>query len=131
MSSIVAHEGRHVLDQISFPGECALANEELEYRAKLSEIRFAPLPRLALSSIYSSLFGGNSGQGIANARLLADYARWIEANPGSIKSYDPSLSPLEQLGRLEDEQLVEIASSLEPQPKACPPKLSRKAGRHH
>jgi hypothetical protein len=118
-SSILAHEGRHVLDQVTFQGACALSDDQLEYRAKLSEIRFAPLPRLAVSSIFSPLFGGSSGHGQANRRLFSEYARWIEANRGEIKGYDPSLTPLEQLDRLTDAQLVEVAASLEPITEDC------------
>jgi hypothetical protein len=112
-SSITAHEGRHVLDQASYPEACALTNEELEYRAKLSEIRFAPRPRLAMASIYSPLFGGSSGHGIANRRLLGEYAAWIDANAAKIAGHDPALTALEQLDKLSDGQLVEIAAALD------------------
>ncbi|MBA3678226.1 MAG: hypothetical protein H0W74_12635 [Sphingosinicella sp.] len=111
-SSIIAHEGRHVLDQAEFKAS-PLSGEELEYRAKLSEIRFAPQPRLALSSIYSPLIGGESGHGIANKRLATEFAAWIEGNVCEIKGYDPSLTALEQLDKLSDDQLVSIAAGLD------------------
>jgi hypothetical protein len=113
-SSITAHEGRHVLDQAEFRGRAELSADELEYRAKLSEIRFAPRPLLALSSIYSPLFGGESGHGIANKRLMADFARWIAANKARIAGYDPALTELEQLDKLSEAQIVAIAESLDP-----------------
>ena len=119
-SSITAHEGRHVLDQASFPGACALPDAELEYRAKLSELRYAPVPRLALSSIYSPLFGGTSGHGVANRRLAAALVDWVEANSAQLPGYDPARTALEQLDLLTDEQLVAIASALEPDGPACP-----------
>jgi hypothetical protein len=112
-SAILAHEGRHVLDQAEFTGARALANDELEYRAKLSEIALAASPRLALSSIYSPLFGGTSGHGIANRRLAGDLARWIEANRGQIVGHDPARTPLEQLDLLSNEQLRAIAGELD------------------
>lgn len=112
-SSITAHEGRHVLDQTSYKGACTLSNPELEYRAKLSEIRFAPSPRLAMSSIYSPLFGGTSGHGIANKRLMTELAAWIRANPDRVSGYDAALTPLEQLDKLRDEQLRQVAAGLD------------------
>ncbi|WP_114951770.1 hypothetical protein [Sphingosinicella terrae] len=113
-SSIGAHEGRHALDQLQFTGEAALSNEELEYRAKLSEIALAESPRLALSSIFSPLFGGSTGHGIANRRLATQLADWIAAHPQEISGYDPSISPLEQLDRLTNDQLRAIVQSLDP-----------------
>lgn len=118
-SSIVAHEGRHVLDQASLVQACALSNPELEYRAKLSEIRFAPVPRLALSSIYSPLFGGESGHGIANKRLASALSDWIASHTAEVRNHDSSLTPLEQLDLLTDAQLVGIATSLEPDDGPC------------
>lgn len=117
-SSITAHEGRHVLDQATYKGDCELANAELEYRAKLSEIRFAPSPRLALSSIYGPLFGGTSGHGVANKRLMSAFADWIEANRDQVAGYDPALAPLEQLDKLSDAQLQEVATALDRHPGA-------------
>lgn len=119
-SSITAHEGRHVLDQASYGGKCALSNEELEFRAKLSEIRYAPIPRLAISSIYSPLLGGESGHGIANLRLMTSFANWMESRRTEVVGYRIDHSPLEQLDLLSDEQLVEIASFLEPKAGPCP-----------
>jgi hypothetical protein len=118
-SAITAHEGRHVLDQASFKAACELANPELEYRAKLSEIRFAPSPRLAMSSIYSPLFGGTSGHGIANRRLATDFANWIGTHPDQVAGYDAALTPLEQLDKLSDEQFRQVATSLEPPSSSC------------
>lgn len=117
-SAIAAHEGRHILDQKSFAA-CPLADAELEFRAKLSEIRFSPLPRLALSSIYSGLFGGSSGHGIANKRLFTEYASWIEQHRDQVDRYEPQLSALEQLDRLTDDQIVAVAASLEPRDEGC------------
>ncbi|WP_165356261.1 hypothetical protein [Sphingosinicella sp. BN140058] len=112
-SAILAHEGRHALDQVEFTGTHALANDELEYRAKLSEIAFAASPRLALSSIYGPLFGGSSGHGIANRRLAADLAAWIRAHPDEVAAYDAGLTPLEQLDRLSNDQLRAIVRGLD------------------
>lgn len=119
-SSITAHEGRHALDQATYKKACELTNPELEYRAKLSEIRFAPSPRLAMSSIYGPLFGGTSGHGIANKRLMAEFADWIRTDHAQVAGYDPALTPLEQLDKLSDDQFRRIATSLDrPSDKGC------------
>ena len=113
-SSITAHEGRHVLDQLEFSGDAALPNPELEYRAKLSELAMAASPKLALSSIYSPLFGGTSGHGIANRRLAEALADWVDAHSEQVEGYDPQLTALEQIDRLTNDQLRSIARSLDP-----------------
>ncbi|MFC3711008.1 hypothetical protein ACFOMD_00405 [Sphingoaurantiacus capsulatus] len=111
--SITAHEGRHVLDQASYTGDCTLGNAELEYRAKLSEIRFATSPRLAFASIFSPLLGGTSGHGIANKRLIEEIVAWMAVNRGAVAAYDPAQTALEQLDRLTDAQLVAITTALD------------------
>lgn len=120
-SSITAHEGRHVLDQSSFRGGCVLSNDELEFRAKLSEIRFAPVPKLALSSIYGPLFGGESGHGIANERLIRALVRWMDEHRSQLPDLRADKSLIEQLDLLSDNQLVDAARLLEPPPTPCSP----------
>lgn len=120
-ASITAHEGRHVLDQASYTGRCELPNAELEYRAKLSELRFAPSPRLAFASIFGPLIGGSSGHGIANQRLIGEIVGWIDAHRDAVAGYDPAQTALEQIDRLSDRQLIDIATTLDRRAVAGPP----------
>ena len=113
-SAITFHEGRHVLDQAQFRGSAELSNSELEYRAKLSEVALSDTPRIALASVFSPLFGGTTGHGIANKRLIEDYVAWMSKHPDEIAGYDAARAPLVQLDKLTDEQLRKIARDLDP-----------------
>lgn len=111
-SSIFAHEGRHAIDNtIGFERD---QSEDLEYRAKLSEVAFAPVPRLALGSIISPNIGGEGRHGRANARIMCDLVDWIEAHSTEIGGLDASGPLLPQLDRLTDEQLREAFRSFDP-----------------
>jgi hypothetical protein len=120
-SSITAHEGRHVLDQASYTGACTLDNPELEYRAKLSEIRFARSPLLSFASIFGPLLGGTSGHGVANKRLIEEIVAWMSRNRGDIAGYDPAQTALEQLDKLSDAQLIAVTTGLDRKAVAGPP----------
>jgi hypothetical protein len=109
--SIFIHEGRHVLDQAS--GE-HLTSEDLEYRAKLSELALADYPRLPLAGVNADTIGTDSPHGRANARILKAFGAWIAANQGRIAGFDPAAPGLAQLDRLSDEQIREVARSLDP-----------------
>lgn len=113
-SAITLHEGRHVLDQAQFRGDAELSASELEYRAKLSEIGLSRTPRIALASVYSSLFGGTTGHGIANKRIVEDYVAWMSKHTGEIAGYDAARPPLVQLDKLTDTQIQTIARELDP-----------------
>ncbi|MBS0296128.1 MAG: hypothetical protein JSR45_07435 [Proteobacteria bacterium] len=113
--SIRIHEGRHSLDHLQFTGAAALTGPELEYRAKLSELELAELPRMALYNILSSEIGSQSPHGIANTRILEGYSRWVDAHRGEVKGFDPAVPTPVQLDKLSDEQIHAIAHSLDPQ----------------
>lgn len=100
-SSIFAHEGRHAID--SALGR--FDTEELEYRAKLSEVAFAPRPRLALSGIMSADLGGRTPHGRANERALRGVLAWMRAHAGEIAGLDPAAPLLPQMPLLTDAQL--------------------------
>ena len=97
--SIWAHEGRHSIDSTHFGIDDA---EELEYRAKLSEIAFAASPRMAFAGGLLDPVGGGTPHGEANQRVLE-----------GIKKVT-GLKDLTQLDTLTDAQLREAAKKLDP-----------------
>jgi hypothetical protein len=111
--TILLHEGRHILDQAQYTGDRALADDELEYRAKLSELGQSTSPRVMLNSIYGRLIGGTSGHGKANERLLRKLVVWMQTHPTEVNGFDPKRPALPQLDRLSDQQLRRIARSLD------------------
>jgi hypothetical protein len=108
-SSIWAHEGRHAIDKRLG----VRASEELEYRAKLSEVAFAPAPRIAFGSILSPV-GTPGAHGVANARVLRGIGAWMRDHATGIAALDRSQPLLPQLDRLTDEELRAAFRSLDP-----------------
>lgn len=113
--SIFIHEGRHALDQASRE---RLKTEDLEYRAKLSELALSDYPRLALANIDADTINTDTGHGIANTRIMKAYGEWVAAHAGEIAGYDPALPALVQLDKLTDDQIRAVARSLDPWAKA-------------
>jgi len=113
--SIIAHEGRHSLDNLQFTGLAHLFSAELEYRAKLSELMLAEFPRMPLSSIQTSEIGSGTPHGQANTRVFEGYRRWMDAHRGEIAGFDPAVPTLEQLDKLSDAQVRIVAHGLDPQ----------------
>ncbi|HEY5759894.1 MAG TPA: hypothetical protein VIU34_28925 [Steroidobacter sp.] len=111
--TILLHEGRHILDQAQYTGDRELSDDELEYRAKLSELGQSTSPRVMLNSIYGRLIGGTSGHGKANERLIRKFVAWMQAHPSEVNGFDPKRPTLPQLDRLSDQQLRQIARSLD------------------
>lgn len=109
-SSIFAHEGRHAIDQTLG----RFSAEEQEYRAKLSQVVFAPRPRLALHGTMSANVGDRTPHGRANERVLRGILAWMQAHAGEIAGVDPAAPLLPQLPRLSDAQLRVAFSSLDP-----------------
>ena len=62
----------------------------------------------------------------AGAKIFDEYRKWIETHTDQVLSYDPVLPALVQLDKLSDDQISEIARSLDPlaQGKPTPAKLS-------
>jgi len=110
-SSIFAHEGRHVIDkQLGIT-----SNVQLEFRAKLSEIAFAELPRLALSnSILAANLGDQTPHGQANLRVIRALVGWMNHHRGEIGGLHPSKPLLPQLDLLTPDQLRAAARSADP-----------------
>jgi hypothetical protein len=126
---IFGHEGRHSIDRrLHQP----FTSADLEYRAKLSEIAFSPVPRLALAAIVQPNAGDATPHGQANARALRGLYAWMQAHAGEIRGLDPSLPLLPQATKLSDEQIRAAFRSLDPlaapHPAAARRPLSQTAG---
>lgn len=110
-SSVFAHEGRHAIDRrLGVDADL----EEREYRAKLSEVAFAPLPRLALGGILNPNIGSDTPHGRANRRVMAGLVAWMREHRKEIVGLDPSLPLLPQLSLLTDAQLRAAFRSMDP-----------------
>lgn len=112
-SSIVAHEGRHAIDAtLHLP----LTSAQREYRAKLSEVAFATIPRLALGSILNATTGNDTPHGTANAQLLAVLTQWIDAHRGRVAGATgtASVPAVLLIPNLTDAQLREITRLADP-----------------
>jgi hypothetical protein len=117
-SSIWAHEGRHAIDK---KYKLASGAPELEYRAKLSEVAFAPAPRAALAnSILGGGLGANNPHGLADKRALEGVVAWMKAHAADIAGLDPAKPLMPQLDRMTDVQLREAFRSLDPLAKPAP-----------
>ena len=113
--SIRVHEGRHALDQQSYPAPKGLDGPELEYRAKLSELEYADYPELALANLFSANMGDGTPHGIANLRLIKGLTAWMGAHAGEIPGFDPAKPAELQLDKVSDAQLRAFANSVDPE----------------
>ncbi len=107
-SSIVAHEGRHAMDlrdRVRYPREFA---------AKLSEVAFAPRPRLSMLAIMSSTIGTSSPHGRANLAIMQGLVAWMDEHRDQIAGLDPQRPLLPQFDRLTDEQIRAAFRSMDP-----------------
>jgi hypothetical protein len=109
-SSIYAHEGRHAIDA----SDPELSPEEREYRAKLSQLVFAPVPRLALDGILDGTVGDPTPHGQANRRVLEGVLGWMTEHAREISGLDSARPLLLQLPRLTDRQFRAAFQSLDP-----------------
>jgi hypothetical protein len=86
-----------------------------EFQAKLSEIAFAPDPKLAMTSgIIANNIGSDSPHGVANSRIMKGIVEWMKAHQAEIAGLDPRRPLLPQLDRLTDAQLITIARGMDP-----------------
>jgi hypothetical protein len=120
-SSIFAHEGRHAIDAQSTNKWWAwLVNHrsQSEFQAKLSEIAFAPDPKLAMTGgIIAGNIGSDSNHGIANRRIMEGAVAWMRLHYTDIAGLNPERPLLPQLDKLSDEQLRAVARSMDPMAK--------------
>jgi hypothetical protein len=115
-SDIFAHEGRHIID-----GQLGIfVGEELEYRAKLSAVAFAPSPRLAFGSIIDEEMGKDTPHGQADLHIMKDIVSWMRGNADKISGIDLKRPLLPQFDLLTDEQMREIMRSNDPLAKGEP-----------
>ncbi|MDB5673759.1 MAG: hypothetical protein JWM65_741 [Sphingomonas bacterium] len=124
-SSIILHEGRHVLDEIGYAGARELSAPELEYRGKLSEIGYSDLPRNALSGILGAELARDTSHGAANARIMALYRDWVAAHAAEVAGIDPAQPAALQIDRLSDDQIRAIAHGADPELHQPPPAGAR------
>ncbi len=118
-SSVFAHEGRHVIDQQEHPD---LGSEELEFRAKCSQVVFATYPRLAaVAGIIQVNIGDGTPHGEANRRIMEGMRTWMGAHAGEIRGLDPAAPLLPQLPLLTDTQLRRAFRSMDPMGRATTP----------
>lgn len=109
-SSIFVHEGRHAIDKILKIADSSAKN--LEYQAKLSELAFAPLPKLALAGILGANTGDDTPHGIADARIMRELLDWMRHHGFSEGAAELPL-PL-QIPKLTDAQIRAVSRSLDP-----------------
>jgi hypothetical protein len=114
-SNVVAHEGRHALDLSENP--TGHTNAELEFRAKCSQVVFAPDALLAVG--VGNIFSPNinpegDGHGLANARIMKRLVAWMEVHAREIAELDASRPLLPQFDRLTEEQMREAFRSMDP-----------------
>lgn len=110
-SSIIAHEGRHAIDDALDP---RLTPEDREFRAKLSEIAFAERPKMVMSAIVHPNIGDATPHGQANARVMLGLIRWMRAHGSEIRGFDAKLPVLPQLPLLTDAQLRRAFRAMDP-----------------
>ena len=110
-SSIIAHEGRHAIDDALDP---RLSPADREFRAKLSEIAFAGRPKMVMSAIVHPNIGDATPHGRANARLMLGLIRWMRTHGSEIRGFDGRVPVLPQLPLLTDAQLRRAFRSMDP-----------------
>lgn len=113
-ASMLAHEGRHSIDQKYMPEEFeGWSNEIREFRAKLSQIIFAPEPRLELYGMVTSTIG-DYGHIKANKRIVEVAIEWIEENKEQISGYSDTQSAFSQMYLLTNHQIKECYKQADP-----------------
>jgi len=113
-ASMLAHEGRHSIDQKYMPEEFeAWSNEIREFRGKLSQIIFAPEPRLELPGMVTSLIG-DYGHIRANKRIVDVAIEWIKENTEHITGYSDHKSAFAQIYLLTNNQIKQCYKQADP-----------------
>lgn len=113
-ASMLAHEGRHSIDQKYMPEEFEDWSSEIrEFRGKLSQIIFAPEPRLELPGMLTSTTG-TSGHIKANKRMLDVAVEWIKENKEQIEGYSDDRSAFAQIYLLSNDQIKECYRQADP-----------------
>ncbi len=113
-ASMLAHEGRHSIDQKYFPDEFEGWTSEIrEFRGKLSQIIFAPEPRLELPGMVTGA-NGDYGHHKANQRIVDVAVEWIKENKEHISGYSDTKSPFAQIYLLTTDQIKDCYREADP-----------------
>jgi len=113
-ASMLAHEGRHSIDQKYLPEAFAdWSNEIREFRGKLSQIIFATEPRLELPGMVTSI-NGDSGHIKANKRIVDVAIEWIKENKEHIVGYSDNRSAFAQIYLLTNKQIKDCYKQADP-----------------
>ena len=110
-SGVFAHEGRHAIDHALLPDA---SPDELEFRAKLSEVALASRPRIALATMLHASIGDATAHGRANKRVMLGLIRWMRSHASTIAGIDTSRAMLPQLPLLTEAQLREAFRAMDP-----------------
>ena len=110
--AIFAHEGRHAIDR-GLAGQ-TFTPADLEFRANLSQVVFAPEPRLDLAKIFDANIGDATPHGQANLRAVVGAVAWMKAHAGEIAGLDRARPLFPQFDRLTDEQIRAAFGSMDP-----------------
>ncbi len=111
-SSIFAHEGRHVIEKRR--DSRYQSGWKAEFSAKLSEVAFAPQPRLAFGGILAASIGDHTPHGIANLKIMKGLVSWMEEHRSEIEGLDRDRPILPQFDLLTDEQMRAAIRSMDP-----------------
>ena len=110
---IRAHEGRHALDRSEKPTGYSI--EELEFRAKLSEVAFSRDPLLVFGAIFDSSIGqAGDPHGMANERIMKGLVAWMGRRAAEIGELDSARPVLPQFDKLTAEQMRAAFRSMDP-----------------
>ncbi len=109
-SSILAHEGRHAIDN----KEGVKDATQLEFDAKLSEVAFAPSPRRAVVSGIFVKLDPQSPHGKANRRIFEGVTKWMRAHATEIAGLEVAKPLLPQFDKLTNEQIRSAFRSMDP-----------------
>lgn len=112
-ATMFAHEGRHSLDKKVLKNKYrSLGATVIEYRGRLSQIVFSKEPRLELSNMINGV--NTSPTGLSN-KMIVDVAKeWILKNHGKIKNYDATQTPISQLYKLTNAQIIACYKAVDP-----------------
>jgi len=111
-SSIFAHEGRHAIEK--HRDSIYQSGWRAEFSAKLSEVAFAPQPRLAFGGILTVTIGDSTPHGQANLKIMKGLVSWMEEHRNEIAGLDPDLPLLPQFDLLTDGQMRAAIRSMDP-----------------
>ena len=109
-SSTLIHEARHSIDK-RIGG---FNSDQMEYRAKLSEVALSQAPLLTFAAQVLREESPNASHGVANGRLVKDMVKWMERNSDEIKDFQEKVPMILQLDKLTNEQVILAMKSLDP-----------------